>query len=51
VSGDIASEAAAEAPAEPTPVPREVVVSNPSAYVYVDQVDPSRKRAGWWSKR
>lgn len=46
--------------AEPVPVPeavasaaaREVVVSNPSAYVYVDAVDPAKpKKAGWWSKK
>ena len=31
---------------------REVVVSNPSAYVYVDTVDPAKpKKAGWWSKK
>ncbi|MBP0582960.1 Rne/Rng family ribonuclease [Labrys sp. LIt4] len=31
---------------------REVVVSNPSAYVYVDAVDPAKpKKAGWWSKK
>ena len=34
------------------PAPREVVISNPAAYVYVDQVDPAQpKKAGWWSKR
>ncbi|OCC06302.1 ribonuclease E [Labrys sp. WJW] len=46
--------------AEPEPVQeavasaaaREVVVSNPSAYVYVDAVDPAKpKKAGWWSKK
>ncbi|MGN8114041.1 Rne/Rng family ribonuclease [Labrys sp. 22185] len=48
--------------AEPEPEPvqeavasaavREVVVSNPSAYVYVDAVDPAKpKKAGWWSKK
>ncbi|MDQ0468829.1 Rne/Rng family ribonuclease [Labrys wisconsinensis] len=39
---------------EPAPAhaPREVVVSNPGAYVYVDAVDPAApKKAGWWSKR
>jgi len=29
-----------------------VAVSNPSAYVYVDTVDPAKpKKAGWWSKK
>ncbi|MEW9304130.1 Rne/Rng family ribonuclease [Labrys neptuniae] len=48
--------------AEPEPEPvqeavasaavREVVVSNPSAYVYVDAIDPAKpKKAGWWSKK
>ncbi|GLS18853.1 hypothetical protein GCM10007874_18700 [Labrys miyagiensis] len=36
----------------PAPVVREVAVSNPSAYVYVDAVDPAKpKKAGWWSKK
>jgi ribonuclease E len=47
-------EEVAAAPAgapEPPPV-REVVVSNPAAYVYVDAVDPAKpKKAGWWSRR
>ena len=39
------------AEAEAKPAPREVIVSNPSAYVYVEKVDPTTKKAGWWSKR
>ncbi|WP_413987687.1 Rne/Rng family ribonuclease [Labrys okinawensis] len=36
----------------PAPVVREVAVSNPAAYVYVDTVDPAKpKKAGWWSKK
>ena len=47
-------------PAAPAPepdevapqAPREVAISNPAAYVYVDSVDPARpKKAGWWSKK
>jgi ribonuclease E len=31
---------------------REVLVSNPAAYVYVDTIDPAKpKKAGWWSKK
>ncbi|WP_448952540.1 Rne/Rng family ribonuclease [Labrys neptuniae] len=55
-----AVEAPAEVAAEPEPAleqvapasVREAVVSNPSAYVYVDAVDPAKpKKAGWWSKK
>ncbi|MDQ0393788.1 Rne/Rng family ribonuclease [Labrys monachus] len=39
-------------PAPPAPAIREVLVSNPDAYVYVDAIDPAKpKRAGWWSKK
>jgi ribonuclease E len=49
-SPDEVAAAPADAP-EPPPV-REVVVSNPAAYVYVDAIDPAKpKKAGWWSKR
>ncbi|MFN8828363.1 MAG: Rne/Rng family ribonuclease [Labrys sp. (in: a-proteobacteria)] len=42
---------AAEPEPEAKPAPRDVIVSNPSAYVYVEKVDPTTKKAGWWSKR
>jgi ribonuclease E len=35
-----------------SPVVRDVAISNPSAYVYVDTADPAKpKKAGWWSKK
>jgi len=41
-----------DAAPEPAPLVREVLVSNPSAYVYVDTIDPAKpKKAGWWSKK
>jgi ribonuclease E len=42
----------AELEPEAKPAPREVIVSNPAAYTYVEAVDPTKpKRGGWWSKK